>query len=98
MLYEVITNPKIKHEHHRAVGSLKHIGAYGVEVKDVIEEVYAIELVTGEEKVFTNTECEYDYRKSIFKTDLKGQYIITSVTFKLSKATSFKLGYRNNFV
>lgn len=75
--------------------AVQNIGAYGVEVKDVIEEVYAIELVTGEEKVFTNTECEYDYRKSIFKTDLKGQHIITSVTFKLSKATSFKLGYQH---
>lgn len=75
--------------------AVQNIGAYGVEVKDVIEEVYAIEIATGEEKVFTNAECEYDYRKSIFKTDLKGQYIITSVTFKLSKATSFKLGYQH---
>lgn len=64
---------------------MQNIGAYGVEVKDVIEKVYAIEIATQKESVFANTECEFDYRESIFKKSLKGQYIITAVSFKLTK-------------
>jgi len=64
---------------------IQNIGAYGVEVKEVIEEVQGIELATGKEKTFSNTACKFAYRDSIFKHAQKGQYILTGVTFKLTK-------------
>jgi UDP-N-acetylmuramate dehydrogenase len=67
------------------VGScpIQNIGAYGVEVKDTILTVEAIDLQTGELKVFTHKECNFGYRESIFKKELKGRMIIWSVTFGL---------------
>jgi len=67
------------------VGScpIQNIGAYGVEVKDSIHSLEAIDLKTGELVVFSNEECRFGYRDSIFKRDLKGQYVIWSVTFEL---------------
>lgn len=70
---------------------IQNIGAYGVEVRDVITKVNAVEIKTGKQVSFTNKECEFGYRNSIFKTKAKGQYIITSVSFKLSKK-----GYQTN--
>ncbi len=64
---------------------IQNIGAYGVEVKEVIEEVHAIEIETGNEIVFSNSECKFAYRDSIFKNTQKGKYILTGVTFKLTK-------------
>ncbi|BAV94334.1 UDP-N-acetylenolpyruvoylglucosamine reductase [Ichthyobacterium seriolicida] len=69
------------------VGSapIQNIGAYGVEVKNYIENLEAIEIATGKKKVFSNTECEFGYRDSIFKQRAKNNYVIISVTFKLTK-------------
>ena len=69
------------------VGScpIQNIGAYGVEVKDTISKVTAIEIETGKVISFNNKECNFGYRNSIFKNDVKGKYIITSVVFKLTK-------------
>ena len=69
------------------VGSapIQNIGAYGVELKDVFVSCEAIEVNSLELKTFTNKECKFDYRESIFKQDAKGKFIITSVTFQLSK-------------
>ena len=69
------------------VGScpIQNIGAYGCEVKDTITEVTTLEIETGLEKKFSNSDCLFDYRNSIFKNELKGKHIITSVTFKLTK-------------
>ena len=49
---------------------MQNIGAYGVEIKDVIETVYGIELNTGMERSFTNSDCKFNYRESIFKQEL----------------------------
>jgi len=64
---------------------IQNIGAYGVEVKDVIEFVNAIDLSTGTEKVFTKDECRFDYRESVFKLELKEKYFISSVTLSMTK-------------
>ncbi len=64
---------------------IQNIGAYGVEVKDTIHEVEGLKIESNTSKTFTNKDCEFDYRNSIFKNEQKGNYIITSVTFKLTK-------------
>lgn len=63
--------------------AVQNIGAYGVEIKDVIECVEGINLHTGESCRWSKDQCRYGYRTSIFKTDLRGQYAITHVTFRL---------------
>ena len=73
--------------------AVQNIGAYGMEVKDVIETVEAIEIKTRQARIFTNQECAYDYRQSIFKGELKGEYIITAVNFRLKKQAAFMLDY-----
>lgn len=72
---------------------MQNIGAYGVEVKEVVETVEALSLATGELKVFTNKECNFGYRESVFKHSLKGRYVITGVTFRLNKVPEFKVSY-----
>lgn len=64
---------------------IQNIGAYGVEIKDTFQQLEAIEIETGKIKIFTNEECKFGYRNSVFKNELKGKYIITNVTFKLTK-------------
>ena len=63
---------------------IQNIGAYGVEIKDTILSCEALNLKTLEIETFTNADCQFEYRESIFKKELKNQYIITSVSFKLS--------------
>ena len=64
---------------------IQNIGAYGVELKDVFISCDAIGIKDQSERTFTKDDCQFGYRESVFKQELKGQYIITSVTFKLSK-------------
>jgi len=64
---------------------IQNIGAYGVEIKDVFKQLEAIDIDTGKTKIFTNADCDFGYRNSVFKNELKGKYIITNVTFKLTK-------------
>ncbi|MDX5585506.1 MAG: UDP-N-acetylmuramate dehydrogenase [Aureibaculum sp.] len=66
---------------------IQNIGAYGVELKDSMHNLEALEIDTLNTKTFTNKNCEFGYRNSVFKNVLKGKYIITSVTFKLTKNT-----------
>lgn len=73
--------------------AVQNIGAYGVEAKDVIVNVNALCLLDGSESVFTNEQCKYDYRSSIFKTELKGQFAVTYVTYELQKKANPKLDY-----
>jgi UDP-N-acetylmuramate dehydrogenase len=65
-----------------------NIGAYGKEAKDIIYEVEGRDLTTWEKKVWTNSECRFAYRDSIFKNELKEKVFITAVTFVLQKHTS----------
>ena len=64
---------------------IQNIGAYGVEVKDVVTKVQALEIASGKKMNFSNEDCQFSYRNSIFKNQLKGKVVITSVSFKLSK-------------
>ena len=70
--------------------AVQNVGAYGVEAKDVIERVYTIDVETQEERVFTNEECKFGYRDSIFKHELKGKYIVTSVVYKVKPGDATK--------
>lgn len=63
---------------------IQNIGAYGFEVKDTILFLEALNIETLEIEKFTNEQCEFGYRNSIFKNAAKGKYVITSVTFKLT--------------
>ncbi|WP_426483945.1 UDP-N-acetylmuramate dehydrogenase [Flavobacterium sp. 2] len=64
---------------------VQNIGAYGTEIKDTFISCEAMNIVTQQMKTFTNAECNFGYRESIFKHEVKDQYIITSVIFKLTK-------------
>ncbi len=70
--------------------AVQNVGAYGVEAKDVIERVYTMDVETQEERVFTNAECKFGYRDSIFKHELKGKYIVTSVVYKVKPGEASK--------
>jgi UDP-N-acetylmuramate dehydrogenase len=72
---------------------MQNIGAYGVEVKDTVVEVLAVEINTGKLVSFSNAECEFGYRESVFKHQHKGKYIIVAVTFKLSKKPQINTQY-----
>jgi len=64
---------------------MQNIGAYGVEIKDTFYELEALEIGTGKTKIFNKKTCNFGYRESVFKNIFKGKYIITNVTFKLTK-------------
>jgi len=64
---------------------IQNIGAYGVELKDSFVSCKAINVHSKELRTFIKKECNFGYRDSIFKQELKGQYIITSVVFELSR-------------
>jgi len=70
--------------------AVQNVGAYGVEAKDVIERVYTMDVESGEERVFTNAECKFGYRDSVFKHELKGKYIVTSVVYKVKSGDATK--------
>lgn len=75
--------------------AVQNIGAYGAEVKDIIHEVEAVEISTGEIRIFKNDECCYAYRQSRFKKDWKDKYLITHVTYRLSTAFTPCINYGN---
>lgn len=72
--------------------AVQNIGAYGVEVKDLITSVETINIL-GEKRVFQAQECEYAYRKSIFKRPEMKSFFVTYVNFRLSKKESYTLDY-----
>ena len=65
--------------------AVQNIGAYGVEACNVIERVEGVSLTTGESRVWSNEQCGYGYRSSVFKGTLRGQYAITHVTYRLHR-------------
>ncbi len=75
--------------------AVQNIGAYGVEAKDIILTVHTVRISDSSERVFSNEECRYSYRNSIFKGEMKRQYIVTHVTFRLRKSPEFHLSYGN---
>ncbi len=77
---------------HVGACPVQNIGAYGVEVKDAIEKVEAVDMSTGEYRQFNNEQCHFNYRDSYFKQN-KGKYLITFVHFKLSKSFVPNLKY-----
>jgi UDP-N-acetylmuramate dehydrogenase len=72
---------------------IQNIGAYGVELKDVFKSCRAFEIATREFKTFTKEDCRFGYRESIFKEELKEQYIIVSVKLHLSLIPNINLKY-----
>ena len=76
---------------------VQNIGAYGVEVKDTISQVHTIDLFSGEKKVFSNEECEFSYRNSVFKKNRGKDYLpfIYAVDFKLKRKSELKIDYGN---
>lgn len=72
---------------------MQNIGAYGVEIKEVFHQLTAIHRASGEEKTFDWKACRFGYRESVFKNELKDQYIISRVIFKLSKQPVLKTEY-----
>jgi UDP-N-acetylmuramate dehydrogenase len=72
---------------------IQNIGAYGVEVKEVIEQVEGWDIQEKSFRIFQNEECGFGYRDSVFKRNYKGKYLITTVTFRLTKQPIFKTSY-----
>lgn len=75
--------------------AVQNIGAYGVEAKDIIYKVEAVEIATGKTVTFSNSDCRYAYRQSRFKTEWKGMYVVTNVTYRLSSTFMPHLDYGN---
>jgi UDP-N-acetylmuramate dehydrogenase len=65
---------------------VQNIGAYGSEVKDTILNVEVFNIKSGVVSIFSNEDCKFGYRDSVFKNEAKGKYIITAVTFRLNKS------------
>ena len=75
--------------------AVQNIGAYGVEIKDLIYQIEAIEIATGKQVEFSAADCQYGYRQSRFKKDWKDKYLICRVTYGLSKTFTPHLDYGN---
>lgn len=78
---------------HCGAAPIQNIGAYGVELSDVIEAVHLIHLDDGREAVLSPAECAFGYRDSVFKGALDGRVVITRLVLRLSRTPTPRLGY-----
>jgi UDP-N-acetylmuramate dehydrogenase len=78
---------------HTGAVAVQNIGAYGVEAAEIIDKVYCVDIENGERVIFSNHECRFGYRDSIFKGEMKGRYIVTSVDFSLTLRHNFNTQY-----
>lgn len=72
---------------------MQNIGAYGVEIKDIFHQLEAYHIHDHVLQEFSLEDCEFGYRESVFKRRYKGQFVITSVTYRLNKVPVFHTGY-----
>lgn len=72
---------------------VQNIGAYGVELDSCFVDLQAVDLATGKPRTFTKTDCAFAYRNSIFKNELKGQFLISSVTLRLNQKQDLNVSY-----
>ena len=72
---------------------IQNIGAYGVEIRDSFVALEAVHVESGELKTFSASDCAFGYRDSVFKGELRDQFIITSVTFNLDSQLTPRLQY-----
>lgn len=75
--------------------AVQNIGAYGVEVKDLVLEVHAIEIATGRLCIISRDDCHYGYRDSRFKHEWKNRFLITMVVYQFSDTFLPHLDYGN---
>lgn len=81
---------------HCGAAPVQNIGAFGVEIKDCLLNVEIYQIETGEKRILSNADCQFGYRTSVFKNELKHSWIITSSTYKLSvKNHIYKTHYGN---
>ncbi len=73
---------------------MQNIGAYGIELKTLLQSVEAYDIDTGTKKIFNREECEFGYRDSIFKNRLKDKYFISAVIIQLSKTPKINTSYK----
>tara|TARA_B110000977_G_scaffold69581_1_gene94517 strand:+ start:13018 stop:14034 length:1017 start_codon:yes stop_codon:yes gene_type:complete len=72
---------------------MQNIGAYGVEIKETFVELEALEISSGKIVKFSNSECEFGYRESVFKNKMKNKYIILNITLELNKNPILNINY-----
>ncbi|MEZ4829558.1 MAG: UDP-N-acetylmuramate dehydrogenase [Bacteroidia bacterium] len=72
---------------------IQNIGAYGVEIKDVMDHLEALHIATGKIVRFSGEACRFGYRDSIFKQECRGEYMITRVVFRLNKNPKINTAY-----